>query len=314
MDLKTNFYKVFRALNPYNYQELSQGKLSSAFSYFIFIIVFCVMVMFILLTPVWYNAGTYIDSGIGHFNTLNASLQFEVKEPFNLLSSPLIRLDRPEANMTKESILITPEKISYKHYILAGSEQSIPMVRSVDVTTSERTRGLIGLGLMFMLPALFFWAVILSIVYFGLLILLTYIIVMIFTSSLKIAASSLQLLNLCIYGTTISIMLQLFLMPFIKVFWIPLIIYWILVAVILMLWRDVPSNNGPKYAHEEEYEDSSPKSKNIFGRKDESDQYRPKHKSEKQDSYDVDARGNTKSGPKRKKSFDEENDGYVELK
>jgi hypothetical protein len=316
MDLKTNFYKIFRALNPYNYQELSEGKLSAAFSYFIFIIMFCVMIMFVLFTPVWYNAGTYIDSGIGHFDTLNVSTQFHLKDSFDLLSSPQIRFDNSGKNLTTESVLITPDKILYKHYLFVGSERSIPMFSSVDVTTSERTKGLLGLGLMFILPALFFWAAILSIIYFGLVMLLTYIIVMIVTASLKIAASSLQLLKLCVYSTTIFVMLQLLLLPFVRMFWTPLIVYWIFVAVVVMLWRDVPSSTHEKYAHAEEYEGSSKgsKSRDIFANKDDEGSFKPRHKTEKPDSYDVDAHGNMKSSAKRHRSVDEENEGYVELK
>jgi len=313
MDLKSKFYTIFKALNPYNYQELVQAKFWHILKYYFFIIVFSVLVMFILFLPSLYYTGDYISRGVKHFDNLTVNSDFKLKDSFNILSDPVIRFDNTDKNMTDEMVLITPDAVTYKHYFIFGQQREISLTHGVDVATSARVRNLISLGVFFMLPALFFWAIIFSLIYFGIIILITLLLVLIFAGLFHVEATILKFLKLCIYASTIFILLQLILMPFFRMFLIPLAAYWILVLIILFLWHDHPPSSG---RHNEDGSENvfthGSKTKDIFGAKENSG-FKSKNKIEAKDEYDVDENGNIKGASKKHKNVDEENDGYVEL-
>ena len=207
-----------------------------------------------------------------------------------------------------ELVLITPDTISYKRYLVFGAIREIPLTGGVDVASSERARTLISLGILFILPALFFWAVIFSIVYFGVIILITYILILIMAGLFRIESTLLKLIKLCIFASTPFILLQLVLMPFFRIFVLPLAAYWILVFIVIFLWHDdkVKGRGGGyvTFGHSEK--------KDIFGGGDSGS--RSKRKVDVKDKYDVDEDGNLKSSSRRHKSVDEDNEDYVELK
>jgi hypothetical protein len=264
--------------------------------------------MFLLLVPYFYYTGTHISEGVAHFDNFTVSSDFKLKESFNLLSDPVIRFDPENSNMTNELVLITPDTISYKRYLVFGAIREIPLTGGVDVASSERARTLISLGILFILPALFFWAVIFSIVYFGVIILITYILILIMAGLFRIESTLLKLIKLCIFASTPFILLQLVLMPFFRIFVLPLAAYWILVFIVIFLWHDdkVKGRGGGyvTFGHSEK--------KDIFGGGDSGS--RSKRKVDVKDKYDVDEDGNLKSSSRRHKSVDEDNEDYVELK
>lgn len=311
MDLKPHFYTVFKTLNPYNYQELSEHKFLTLLKYYFFVIFFSVMVMFLLLVPYFYYTGNHISDGAAHFDNLTIKSDFQLKESFNILSDPVIRFDSLNTNLTDEFVLITPDMVSYRHYLIFGDTRQIPLSSGVDVASSERARTLISLGILFLLPALFFWAVVFSLVYFTVIIFLTYVLILILAGIFNIDSTLLKLLKLCVFASTPFIFLQLILMPFFRIFLLPLAAYWILVFIVVFLWHDTQSKNVSHGGDTGAYGHSG--KKNIFGGNDDSG-YKSKTKIGSRDEYDVDSNGNLKSSAKRHKSVDEENDGYVELK
>ncbi|MGV8141200.1 MAG: hypothetical protein ACP5NW_02025 [Candidatus Woesearchaeota archaeon] len=311
MNFKPHFYTLIKSLNPYNYQELSEQKFSSAVKYFSFVVFFSVVIMFLLLIPYFYYTGANISKSVAHFDNFTVSSDFELKESFNLLSDPVVKFDSEGSNMTNELVLITPDMISYKRYLIFGAPREIPFGEGIDVASSERARALISLGILFILPALFFWAVIFSLVYFSVIILITYILILIMAGLFRIESTLSKLFKLCIFASTPFIMLQLILMPFFRIFMLPLAAYWILVFVVIFVWHDDRSKGRSR---EEGYVsfDHNEK-KDIFG-SHKSQGYKSQGKTDSRDQYDVDERGNLKSSVKRHKSVDEENEDYVELK
>jgi hypothetical protein len=320
MDLKPNFYTIFRTLNPYNHQELSGNKFLNVLKYYIFIILFSVIIMSLLFVPYIYSAKSYVERGVGHFGNLTVSSEFTLRDSFNILSDPVIKFDASEGNITNELVIITPDSINYKRYLIFGQYRSIPLNKGVDVVGSDRAQQLISLGFFFILPSLLFWAAIFSIVYFTIIILVTYLLVVIISTSLRINVSLLRLLKMCIYASTIFILLQLLLMPFFRLFIFPLVVYWILVIIILFLWQDSMFKNRRGQGEEREmFGSRESKGKDVFG---DGGSYGG-HESFKhdkialRDQYNVDGYGNLKSSPnpaKKHRSFDDDNEGYVELK
>jgi ABC-type multidrug transport system fused ATPase/permease subunit len=310
MNLKPHFYNVFKTLNPYNYKELSECKFSNALKYYVFVVFFSVVVMFLLLVPYFYYTGVHISESVAHFDNFTVNSNFQLKESFNLLSDPVIRFDSENVNMTNELVLITPDMISYKRYLIFGELREIPLSGEIDVLGSERVRSLISLGILFILPALFFWAVVFSLVYFGIMILLTYILILIMAGLFRIGSTLLKLLKLCIFASTPFILLQLILMPFFRVFILPLAAYWVLVLIVIFVWHDDTLKDK---RHGEGYVFGRNEKKEIFGSHEGSDSA-SRHKTDVKDQYDVDEKGNIKSSARRHKSVDEENEEYIELK
>lgn len=326
MDLKSKFYTIFKSLNPYNYQELSEHKFSSVLKYYFFIIFFGVVITSLMFIPFLYSTGSFVSGSVGHFENLTISSNFKLRESFNLMSDPAIRFEAEKKNITNELILISPDFISYKRYLLFGAQKDVPLAHGVDVTDSARAKMLITLGVFFLLPSLFFWGTIFSIIYFSVIILLTLLFVLIVMGLLRISLGFMRLLKLCIYSSTIFILLQLFLLPFYRIFWIPLVAYWLLVLIVLFLWRDDiikgkqgNTNHGEQTEDEEDYSSKDSihhgsKTREIFGNKSDSGlKSGLNHKIEARESYDVDEHGNLKGLPKKHKHTDDEGDGYVEL-
>jgi hypothetical protein len=313
MDLKSKFYTIFKALNPYNYKELAENKFSQVLKYYFFIILLSVIIMSLLFIPFLYYTGSYVAESVSHFDNLTVNSDFKLKESFNILSNPVIRFETENKNMTNELVLITPEHVSYKHYLIFGAERDIPLIRGVDIANSARAKTLISLGVFFLLPSLFFWILVLSIVYFTIIILITYLFVLIITGLLRMSLSMFKLLKLCIYAATIFIVLQLLLMPFFRIFWLPLTAYWLLVVIILFLWRDESSREERNEERSNTFNHHGGKTKEIFGSKSESSS-KIGRKTEVQDEYEVDEKGNLKgSGSSKKHRHSDEDDGYVEL-
>ncbi len=326
MDLKSKFYTVFKSLNPYNYQELSEHKFSSVLTYFFFIIFFGVLITSLMFIPFLYSTGSFVSESVSHFENFTVSSNFKLRESFNLMSDPVIRFEAEKKNMTNELVLISPDFVSYKRYLVFGAQKDVPLAHGVDVAGSARAKALITLGVFFLLPSLFFWGTIFSIVYFSIIILLSLLFVLLICGLLRISIDFMRLLKLCMYASTIFILLQLFLLPFFRIFWLPLLAYWLLVLIVLFLWRDDIISG--KQRHKRDYdtqedgrdEDYSSKTsshhgnktKEIFGSKSDSG-FKSSHKIESRDSYDVDENGNLKGSSKKHKHNSEDDDGYVEL-
>jgi hypothetical protein len=308
MDLKSKFYTIFKSLNPYNYQELTEHKFSQVIKYYFFIIIFSLCIMFLIFIPYLFYVGTFVTNSVSHFDELNLTSEFSLKDSFNILSNPVIRLESDNKNMTNEMVLITPQAISYKHYLLFGPVREIPLQKGIDLATSTRARTLIGLGLIFIFPSLFFWSIWLSLVYFSVIILITYIFVLIITGLLRINLSLFRLFKSCIYASTIFIMLQLILMPFFRMFFLPLAVYWLLMLIILFLWRD----HG-KSERDPEHSGKSGSKKNIFGERSGNSFNKSSSKADIRDEYEVDENGNAKGSSRKHASRSDEDDGYVEL-
>jgi hypothetical protein len=317
MDLKSLFYTIFKTLNPNNHQSLSETKFSTVLKYYFFIIFFSVILMSLLFIPRIYSANTNLDVGVKNFDNLNLSYDFSIKTSFNILSDPVIKFDSVKSNSTSEAVVITPENIYYKRFLFFGQYKIVSLEKNIDIVTSESARNFISMGLIFILPALFFWSIIVSIIYFSVVILVTYLVVITLASMLRINVSLLRLLKMCIYSSTLFIILQLVLMPFFSILMLPLILYWLLVVIILFLWQDSMYKNR---SSGDTKRDTKSVSKNIWGSKknifDDSSDMSARSSSSKipiRESYDVDENGNLKGSSRKHKSFDSD-DGYVELK
>ena len=305
MDLKHLFYTIFKTFNPYTYYELTDKKFLYALKYLFFITVFSTLLMFILFIPFLFYTGNYVSSDLSHFQSINFSSSFQPKDSFNLMADPVIRVGPAQSNITNEFLLINPQTISYKRFLLFGGQVDVPLKQSTDVVSNANSPRFVTLGLIFLIPSLLFWSIIFFLIYFSILILITFILGLIFVGLFRINISVLKVLKASLYASTIFILMQLVLMPFFRLLFLPLAAYWILFLLILFVWRDKSVEIGHK--------PMGSKSDDIFDHKENHAGHSSGHGIESRDSYDVDEHGNIKSARGHKKIFKEENDGYVEL-
>jgi hypothetical protein len=294
MEWKELFYDIFRTLNPDSYDELVGQEFKHAFRYFTFILLLSVLFMFILSVPAFLSFPSYLQDRTSGLESLYLNKGFTTDSPVKIFDDPDIYLSN-DANVSDGEIVITHDAIYAPEYYFFGKMKPRPLDMQLDLKNAETIRSKIYPALLFIIPSLFFWSIIFYTIYFWIIILGTFIIASILKWAFRSDISWRATLKTCIYSSTILISLHLVLLPFFRMFFIPLVAYWILVLLVLFLLRE----------------------EKRTGRSRGSDDYGIHHQkskvgTEKRDSYDVDERGNLRG--KRKRSYEEENDGYVELK
>ena len=301
MGLKQLFYTIFKSVNPDSYDELNEQSIPYALKYFFFITFISILVMFILFIPIFFSFPAFFDQKTANFEKLDLNLSFALKEPINLLSDPLIRVGNPDDNITDARLLITEDSIYYKSFFLFGKTKSIPLETNINIKSSETIKsGLMNL-LLFLLPSFIFWSIIFFCIYFFVVILFTFLLALLIVWAFRMSISALSLFKTSIYASTIMIALQLIIMPFYRIIFIPVFAYWILMLIIILLLKDEKRSSGKSNVFAEESYGS--KHKDVFS------------KHSKEDSVNSDEHGNMQSSVKKhKKSFEEENDGYVMMK
>jgi len=252
--------------------------------------------MYLLFIPGIIKFPAFIADKTSNFQRLDFNFSFSLKDSFNLLDDPLIKVEQNFSNMTDARVVIAEDGVYYKQFYFLGRQNTIPLEQSMNAKNSAVLKSNLSSLLLFMFPSIIFWSLIIFIIYFLVAILVTYLLASIFSWAFRINIGWLNMLKTSIFSATVLIALQLILMPFYRIIWIPLIAYWLLLLIIILLLKDETRAHGKSSVLID-----GGGSKDIF------------RKGPKQDSYDVDERGNFK-GSKKKRSVDEENEGYVELK
>jgi len=252
--------------------------------------------MFILFIPTIVNIPSLWNEKAANFEKLDVNFSFQLKEPFYLLKDPSIKIDNHGNNLSDEKVLITQDGIFYRSFFFFGSKKGIPLNKDVDISQSSNVTTFLNLALWFLIPSLFVWSIILFSVYFALIIFITSLLAMLLAWAFRIGLSWFKLLKVSVYACTIMILIQLILMPFYRLFIIPLVAYWVLVFIVIFLIKDELMPHGTSSVR------VSDSRKNIFAVK------------RKSDSEDINVDEEAITPKKRKKSYEEENDGYVELK
>lgn len=260
MSFKDLFYTIFKSLNPEAYTDLLERKLTNVFKYFLFLLFISFFLFFLILIPVFYSIPSYFDSKLSKFEELNVNFSFKIKEPFYLSESPAIRVEQSGSNLTNTNILITEDGIFYKSFFYFGEKKVIPLREHYDLT-QEKSKFL--KVLLFIIPSIFFWGMLFFIFYFLLIILFTILISFVILMIINYNIGFVKLLKLCLYSSTILVFSQLLILPFIKSIIMPLVAYWLLILLILFLYKDEKKIHGVTITN---YYDKN-KDKNIFLKK-----------------------------------------------
>jgi hypothetical protein len=249
--------------------------------------------MFILFIPAIMSIPSTWNDKAANFEKLDVNFSFQLKEPFYLLNDPKIKIDNNGTNLSDESLLITQDGVFYKRFLFFGSKVGIPLSKNVDISQSSNFDSTLNILLWFLIPSLFVWSIIFFVVYYAIIIIITSVLALIISWAFRLAISWFNLLKVSVYACTIMILIQLVFMPFYTLFLIPLLAYWLLVVIIMFLVKDELMPHGGSSVKLSNFK------KDIFS-------------SRKNDSDDVDE--DIVRPKKRKRSYEEENDGYIELK
>lgn len=287
MALKDLFYTIFQSLNPESYSELSDRPLSDSIKYFFFVTFVSLLLMLVLFIPTLYSLPGYWNDKINNFEKLDINFSFQLKQPFYLLEDPAIRVEQSGSNLTNTLVLMTEDGIFYKSMILFGNKKVIPLNEAYDLAEEHPDMSRL---IFFLLPSLVFWSMVFFVIYFIAIIAASIILSGIIAWSLGSRLHPSKIVRIGIYASTIMILLQLLLMPFFRVVFIPLIAYWILLVIVLFLFKEdrhKGSYGGPREKSK----------KDVFSRKE---------------TYEDDDSPVVKK--KKRIDFEKENEGFVEWK
>jgi hypothetical protein len=286
MTFKEWLLTIFQCFNPDSYKDLIHRNIVHAIAYFFFVLAASFIVMTLLFIPAISRFNSVVDKRFSGIDG-NINISYNIHEPFVFIQSPLVRFDN-SANFTDERFLVTDDSIIYKRFILFGS----PKIQ--DITTDYEIKSLASTKLLIiLLPSIILWSFIILLAYFSIIILFTFILGMIIAAVFRLPLTWMTILKSAIYASTILILLQNILMPLYALFLIPLIAYWIMFMLVLLLLREETLPHGSEKIV---FKDHS-SSKNIF--KSRNENYT--------DNDDAPIR-------KKKRSFDDENEGYIMLK
>lgn len=281
MALKDMFYNVFKSLNPESYEELTQRPTYHAIKYFFFVCVLTLFFMFIILIPAIFSFSNNWGDTVSNFNVLDLNVSFQLKQSFYLSEDPVIRVEQSGSNITGSRILISQDGIFYKSYFFFGEKKFVPLSQSYVEDDSNISKLFI-----FLLPSIAFWTMIFFMVYFVIIILISALLCGMIAAIIGLRIKFSKILKISIYASTILILVQLLLIPFFRTFIIPIIAYWLLLAIIIFVFRD----------------EREPHQDNVF-------------KSSKKNVFSKNEDGEEPAIKKNKKhNFEKENEGYVEWK
>jgi len=287
MAIKDLFYTIFKSLNPEAYGELTQRPLSDSIKYFFFITFISLLIMFVLLIPAFYSFPGYWNDKVNNFEKLDVNFSFQLKQPFYLLDDPAIRVEQSGSNLTDARILLTEDGIFYKSMIFFGNKKVIPLHETYSLS-DERPN--VSRLTFFVLPSLIFWSMVFFTIYFIVIIIISILLSGAIAWSFGSRIHPTKVIRIGLYASTILVLLQLLLIPFLRTMFIPIIVYWILLLIIMFLFKDEHQPHGAYVA-------SSGSKKNIFSKKQvfEDDDSPPARK-------------------KKKVDFEKENEDFVEWK
>lgn len=295
MAIKDLFHTIFKSLNPESYDELNQRQLSDSIKYFFFIMIISLLLMFILFVPSLLSFSDYWSDKSSNFDSLKVNFSFQLKQSFYLFDDPLVRVEQSGSNLTDSRIIITEDGIFYKSFIFFGDKKRISLNSDYDFTETNPD---ISKLIFFLLPSLIFWSIILFMIYLIVIVVTSMLIFGILAWTVGYRMKPSRIIKICLYASTVLIILQTILMPFFRTIIIPVVAYWVLLLIILILFRD--DNQSRSELRENSYSGSkkSDIKSDIFS----------KRESHEKNSYE--------ESPKKRKTVDvdKENKDYVEWK
>ncbi|MFH1505692.1 MAG: DUF1189 family protein, partial [archaeon] len=228
MRVRDYFKTIAKSLNPNSYKKLVEDPLRQGFNYFLFLIILCTIIFFVLFVPHVLNLSNTLGNNLDKFEEFNIDINMKLKDPFYLSTKPEVLLDLNKTNLTGEQILINDREIVYKEYVFFG-EKRIVYDELTDIKATEKTlKDILPVLGILILPSIIVWVFVFFSIKF-----LIYIFIAAFIALLISKGKHRygKLMKVGLYASTLSIILELALLPVYRISW------WITLAIfIIYFW------------------------------------------------------------------------------
>ncbi len=226
-----------KTLNPDAY-----GKLASELSlletwkqfFFNYLLIFVIM-LFLFVPAVLFGAST-LQEQLASFDEFELDGNFSASRPIVLMDGPDIVVDLSENRTIKgEEILFTEDGIQWKRFLLFGkAEKSWDEVKDLTDTSDAALFAL----LLFVAPSLAFWVGILYLAIYLITIIIFGVVAYLVPKIWRHKLSFKNALKLSIFASTVMMLIELWLLPFYRNWWLPFLIYLVFLAIGIALVGD----------------------------------------------------------------------------
>lgn len=245
MDLKQFLLMFVQSLNPRAYTQLLSRKKREVASFFITLLLYCVLLSGLTNIPNFVNFPKQVEGAVSKISTLNITgLDVEITEPVTLLETPKVVIDFSENNtLDKEFVLITKNEIFFKKFQpklfnLFITEQK-PVSELGDVLNTVRSiKGTYWIVLFILLPSLFFISYLLNFTKYSIIITLVFILSFIILKLTKKKLNFQHHLKAAFYSSTIMIFLDIVISPLFNLSVIPFLLYLGILTWVLINQKD----------------------------------------------------------------------------
>lgn len=239
-----------RTLNPGTYPKLCEEMpLGDAIKQFFFTFLLFLCVMSLLFFPAVMIGAPRFHASLGSFSSFSLDANISGEEPVTLVRNPYVVADLgPNATMGSATILLTKTGIEWKKYYLFGHSAATWDELRDARDYSDNSYSLLFL---FLIPSIVFWVGLLLLVKNLLLVfvfcLLAFLVPRLWSFSISFANTC----KVALYAASLMMLVEMTLFPFVRILWLPLLLYilFLIVGIVLVGERDLGDRPAKKTHH-----------------------------------------------------------------
>lgn len=230
MQARQRLVLFLKTLNPDSYSKLCEEmRLGDALKQFLFTFSFLFFIMLLLFIPSVFVGAPRLAEQMGSFEKFSLGGEFEASEPITILNDPLVEVDLSEnATLEDETLLFTERGIEWRTWYFFGrSAKSWDELKDAKGYSEDAYTAV----LIFLIPSLAFWlGLVLLLEAFALALLFT-ILAYLLPRIWRLRISSADAFKVTLFSSSIMLLVQAILFPFVRVVWVPILIFAAFVAV-----------------------------------------------------------------------------------
>lgn len=214
-DFKEFIKAVPKSLYPDAYKKLADEKFHTAIKYVPLLLLFSLIIMCLAYIPVFMLMPGQLGDEISKFTTLNIKITEDMKEPIVFpKEEPFIIVDTTGkyTELGKESVLVTDKVIQYRPGISTQTIQVSEDVNALDY--KDNMIELIVFILIMIVPSLLILLYLSFLIKYIVLIAVAWFVGYLISKIAKSAITFMQMLKVCIFATTLMILVEVISKPF----------------------------------------------------------------------------------------------------
>lgn len=225
--------KFATSLNFLAYERFTESKISDSFKYLAKIILVFFVISCLLYIPKLITLSDKLDKDLGKFSNLTIKVDGDQKEPVILFekdSRRMVTIDK-ESNATEVAegkYLVTSENVVKKTWL--GTEVTSIEGYSNVIAHKDFYKAALFVLLLFILPGIILFGYLACLIKYIVLALIVSFLILIVVRLIRYEIAYRQVLNATIYAFTITVMVELLIMPFgdiipyVRVGWVALLL------------------------------------------------------------------------------------------